>query len=285
MVADLPRLTSVPELRHQVAQWRQQGCRIALVPTMGALHEGHLSLVRRGLELADRVIISIFVNPMQFGPNEDFSAYPRQQAEDIAKLAQAGAHGVFLPSVTDMYPPGFVTSITVAKLSDGLCGEVRPGHFSGVATVVAKLLLQAAPDSALFGEKDYQQLQVIRRLVKDLDIPVVIEAVPTVREQDGLAMSSRNAYLTPQERGIAPALFSILSSSVVRLQAGEKVATVLDEAPILLLKAGFQSVDYLELRSADDLQPMTRLNQPGRLLAVARLGKARLLDNLPVMPG
>lgn len=276
-------LSSVADLRRQVALWRAQRHRIALVPTMGALHEGHLTLVRRGLELAGRVVVSIFVNPTQFGPNEDFGAYPRRHAKDSEMLGQAGAHGVFLPPVEAMYPPGFATTVTVARLSEGLCGAVRPGHFAGVATVVTKLLLQTGPDIALFGEKDYQQLQVIRRLVADLDIPVEVVGVPTVREPDGLAMSSRNAYLSEAERAIAAALPATLKAVVEGLTGGGAVADQLSWGREALLRAGFQSVDYLELRDADDLTPLDRLDRPARLLVAARLGAARLLDNIPVI--
>ncbi len=202
----LPICRTVPALRQTVANWRREGLRFALVPTMGALHAGHLALIARGLQLADRVVASVFINPTQFGPHEDFASYPRRESEDAALLAQAGAHALFAPTVDAMYPEGFSTAISVGGPSEGLCGTFRPGHFSGVATVVTKLLLQAGPDVALFGEKDYQQLQVIRRMVRDLDIPVLIEGVPTVREADGLALSSRNAYLTAEQRAIAPLL-------------------------------------------------------------------------------
>ena len=275
-------LSSVADLRRQVGLWRAEGHRIALVPTMGALHEGHLTLVRRGLEQAGRVVVSIFVNPTQFGPNEDFGAYPRRHAKDSELLGQAGAHGLFLPPVDAMYPPGFATTVTVSGVSEGLCGAVRPGHFAGVATVVSKLLLQAAPDIALFGEKDYQQLQVIRRLVADLDIPVAVVGVPTVRDPDGLAMSSRNAYLTAAERATAAALPATLQAVAKGLAEGGAVAELLAWGREALLRAGFQSVDYLELRDADDLTPMDRLDRPARLLVAARLGAARLLDNIAV---
>jgi len=280
----VPILRSVASLRLQVAQWRKAGLRVAFVPTMGALHDGHLSLVKAGLAEADRVVVSIFVNPTQFGPNEDFAAYPRTEEADVAKLEGAGAHAVFAPSVEEMYPAGAATTVHVAGVSDGLCGTFRPGHFDGVATVVSKLLNQAQPDVALFGEKDFQQLQVIRRLVKDLDIPVAVRGVPTLRETDGLAMSSRNAYLNPEERAIAPALHRTLSEAAARLQAGAEAEPVLKDGIAALLAAGFGSVDYLELRAAEDLLPLNRLDRPARLIAAARLGRARLIDNLPVNP-
>jgi pantoate--beta-alanine ligase len=276
----LPIFRSVPSVRTQTADWRAAGLRIALVPTMGALHDGHLSLVRMARTKADRVLTSIFVNPTQFGPTEDFAAYPRQEEADCAKLATAGADGLYAPTVAEIYPSGFATTVTVAGLSEGLCGDFRPGHFAGVATVVAKLLLQTAPDIALFGEKDFQQLQVIRRMAHDLDIPVAVEGVVTVREADGLAMSSRNAYLSPAERDIAPVLFRVLCDCSARLQQGKPAAEVLESGIAAILAAGFSSVDYLELRAADDLRPLDRLTRPARLLVAARLGKARLIDNI-----
>jgi len=277
-----PIFRSVAELRAQVAAWHGQGLKVALVPTMGALHQGHLTLIRRGLELADKVIASVFVNPTQFGPNEDFAAYPRQEAKDAAALEGAGAAGLFAPTVAEMYPDGFATTVTVAGVSEGLCGSFRPGHFAGVATVVSKLLLQAGPDVALFGEKDYQQLQVIKRMVRDLDIPVRIKGVPTVREADGLAMSSRNAYLSAEEREIAPAIHRTLSAMAEALRSGSDSAKQEDWGKQQLLAAGFSSVDYLEVRAAEGLAPMTRLDGPARILVAARLGKARLLDNIKV---
>ncbi len=276
-----PIFRTVSALRAQVAAWRADGLRVALVPTMGALHEGHLTLVRQGLRKADRVVASVFVNPTQFGPNEDFAAYPRREAEDAALLAGAGASGLYAPTVAEMYPDGFATSITVSGVSEGLCGTVRPGHFSGVATVVTKLLLQAGPDLALFGEKDYQQLQVIRRVVRDLDLPVAIEGVPTVREADGLALSSRNAYLTPEQRAIAPALHRVLSAVAERLAAGETAAALTAWGRAQLLAAGFDSIDYLEVRAAEGLAPLERRSEPARILVAARLGKTRLIDNIP----
>jgi len=280
----VPILRSVASLRVQVAQWRKAGHRVAFVPTMGALHDGHLSLVKAGLAEADRVLVSIFVNPTQFGPNEDFAAYPRTEEADVAKLEGAGAHAVYAPSVEEMYPAGAATTVHVAGVTDGLCGDFRPGHFDGVATVVTKLLNQAQPDVALFGEKDFQQLQVIRRLARDLDIPVAIRGVPTLREADGLAMSSRNAYLSPQERATAPVLHRTLTGAAALLQGGAEAAPILKDGIAAILAAGFGSVDYLELRAAEDLAPLARLDRPARLIVAARLGKARLIDNIPVNP-
>lgn len=274
---------TVAELRARVREWRSRGLRVGLVPTMGALHAGHISLVTAALAAADRVVATVFVNPTQFGPNEDFSAYPRQEANDAALLEAAGASLLYAPGVDQIYPAGFATTVSVSGVSEGLCGSVRPGHFQGVATIVAKLLLQALPDVAFFGEKDYQQLQVIRRLVRDLDIPVDVRGGTTVREADGLAMSSRNAYLTPAERTVAPALFRILSGLASRLSDGrEAAAPLLAAACAELLQAGFASVDYIELRDAETLAPLDRADRPARLLAAARLGKARLIDNVPV---
>ena len=278
----LPVLRSVPALRGQVARWRRESLRIAFVPTMGALHDGHLSLVARGLREADRVLVSIFVNPTQFGPNEDFAAYPRQEDADLAKLEGAGAHAVYAPSVEEMYPPGAATTVTVAGVTDGMDGVFRPGHFAGVATVVAKLLNQAQPDVALFGEKDYQQLQVIKRLTRDLDIPAAILGVATLREADGLAMSSRNAYLAPAERAVAPVLHRVMQEIAGHLRRGSEAMPLLKRGIEEIIEAGFASVDYLELRAADDLAPLDRLDRPARLLVAARLGRARLIDNIPV---
>ena len=278
----LPVLRSVASLREQVATWRRDGLRIAFVPTMGALHDGHLSLVAHGLETADRVLVSIFVNPTQFGPNEDFAAYPRTEEADLAKLRQAGAQAVYAPAVEEMYPPGASTTVTVAGITDSMDGVFRPGHFAGVATVVAKLLNQAQPDVALFGEKDFQQLQVIKRLTRDLDIPVAIRGVPTHREADGLAMSSRNAYLSPAERAIAPTLHRVLQEIAGKLRDGADASPLLKKGIEDITKAGFASVDYLDLRAVDDLAALDRLDRPARLLVAARLGRARLIDNIPV---
>lgn len=281
---ELDIVRSVAELRARVKYWRDQGLSVAFVPTMGALHEGHLTLVRAGLELADRVVASIFVNPTQFGPNEDLSRYPRQEAKDAQALEEAGCHLLFAPTVAEMYPQGFATTVTVAGVSEGLCGTVRPGHFAGVATVVTKLLLQCLPDFALFGEKDWQQLAVIRRLSRDLDIPVQVVGVPTVREADGLAMSSRNAYLSPPERQVAPALHRVLTQVAEGLKAGKGSEELCHRAAADLLAAGFVSVDYVEVRCADSLAPLAKLDRPARILAAARLGGARLIDNIGVAP-
>ncbi len=274
---------SVHDLRSAVQAWRRSGERIALVPTMGALHDGHLALIHLAARSSERVIVSIFVNPLQFGPNEDLSSYPRREAVDVAAATQAGAQLVFAPTVADMYAPGHATTVHVAGLTEGLCGASRPGHFDGVATVVAKLLLQALPDAAFFGEKDYQQLQVIRRMVRDLDIPVRIEGMPTLREPDGLAMSSRNAYLSADQRRIAPVLAATLGELAQRL-AGDAgaVAAAIAAAKARLRAAGFAAIDYLEVCDAQTLAPLARVERPARALAAVRLGGTRLIDNVPV---
>ncbi len=275
---------TVAELRAQVAAWKRAGERVAFVPTMGNLHRGHIHLVERAREQAPRTVASIFVNPTQFGPNEDFAGYPRTLAEDARQLEAAGLDVLFAPAVAEMYPRPLeeMTAVTVPELSGILCGASRPTHFRGVATVVGKLFNMVQPDAALFGEKDWQQLMVIRRLVEDLNFPVEIIGVPTVRETDGLAMSSRNRYLTPQERAIAPALYATLSASAQRLRAGERdYQRLADEAKTALAAAGFRP-DYFEIRRAGDLKPPSGEDTHLRILAAAWLGKARLIDNLAV---
>jgi pantoate--beta-alanine ligase len=275
---------TVAALRDAVRGWRARQEMVALVPTMGALHRGHLALVEAARRHCDRVVASLFVNPKQFGPREDFAAYPRDEAADFAKLREGGVDLVFAPTVEEMYPAGFVTTIRIAELGEELEDAQRPGHFDGVATVVSKLLLQCLPDVALFGEKDYQQLLVVRRMARDLDIPVRIEGVPTVREPDGLALSSRNVYLSPEERRVAPLLYRALTDAAASLIAASgNVAAALANGLEVLRQAGF-APDYLELRDAADLSPMTRLDRPGRLLTAARLGRTRLIDNIPVEP-
>ncbi|WP_018262200.1 pantoate--beta-alanine ligase [Methylobacterium sp. WSM2598] len=280
--AAVARLADVPALRAQVRAWREAGEAVALVPTMGALHEGHLALVRQGRETCRRVVVSIFVNPTQFGPSEDFSRYPRDPERDLALLAGAGADAAYLPDVATMYPPCFSTTVSVAGLTEVLCGPLRPGHFAGVATVVTKLLLQALPDRALFGEKDYQQLQVIRRFVRDLDLPVTIEGVPTVREPDGLALSSRNLYLTAAEREVAPRLHAVLRDVAEAVRGGGATGPALAEGSVALAAAGFAPVQYLSVNDADSLAPLERVDGPARVLAAAYLGRTRLIDNVPV---
>lgn len=280
----LPIVRTVAELRARVAAWKAGGERVGFVPTMGALHEGHLSLVRLARTRAQRVVASVFVNPTQFAPNEDFDAYPRDEARDAALLESAGCDLLFAPTVAEMYPEGFATTVTVAGVSEPLDGQARPGHFTGVATVVTKLLNQAQADVAVFGEKDYQQLQVIRRLVRDLDMPVEIVGGPTARADDGLALSSRNAYLAAEERPVAARLNQVMREAIAALNAGEAVAAVEARAAEALAAAGFGRIDYVEVRDAGDLSRLGPgpVDRPARLLAAAVLGRTRLIDNMAV---
>lgn len=277
---------TISELLASARGWRAVRHRIGLVPTMGGLHDGHLALVRRALAASDRVIVSIFVNPRQFGSTDDLARYPRPEDEDRRKLADAGAHLLFLPPVAEMYPAGFATTVSVAgPLTEVLDAVHRPGHFQGVATVVAKLLLQAQPDVAFFGEKDFQQLLVVRRMVRDLDIPVRIEAVPTVRDADGLALSSRNFNLSPQERRIAAAFPAALFAAADRIGHGGHVEAACSAARRDLLGAGFDTVDYVELADAETLSPVRRVGAAAsRLFGAAWVGRTRLIDNVPVPP-
>jgi len=272
----------VAGLRASVAGWRRDGASVGLVPTMGALHDGHCALIAASRAAGHRTIVTLFVNPTQFGPHEDFAAYPRDEAADLAIIADAGAAVLFAPPVEVVYPPGFSTTVTVGPLGEPLEGEFRPGHFAGVATVVTKLLLMALPDAAYFGEKDYQQLQVIRRLARDLDIPVAIVGVPTVREADGLALSSRNRYLSPADRAVAAALPRVMRETVATLAGGTLATPVLAAGRQALLAAGFASVDYLALVDPATLQPLDRVAGPARLLAAAHAGRTRLIDNWPI---
>jgi pantoate--beta-alanine ligase len=277
-------LHSRAELRAMVDAWHRDGLQIGVVPTMGALHEGHLALVRRALAETDRVIVTIFVNPKQFNNASDLSTYPRTLEADTAKLTPLGTHVVYAPGVEDIYPAGFATNVSVSGVSEGLCGAHRPGHFDGVATVVAKLLLQTGADKAYFGEKDFQQLQVVRRLVADLDIPVDIIPCPTVREADGLAMSSRNVRLSAEDRAVAPRLAAILTRTAEALAGGAAAAPLLAAATADILAAGFSEVEYLELRAEDGLSPLEQTDRPARLLVAAWLGGVRLIDNIAVAP-
>ena len=279
-------VTSLDPLRSALEALRRDGT-LALVPTMGALHEGHLALVRAARDRARHVIVSIFVNPRQFGVNEDLSRYPRQLERDSALLAAEGVSLLWAPSVEAMYPTGYGTEISVAGVSEGLCGAARPGHFDGVATVVAKLFNQVRPDTALFGEKDWQQLAVIRRMARDLDLVApaadAIIGVATVREADGLALSSRNAYLSPEQRAQAAALPREMDRAIAALRSGADQAGVLAGLVGGLIAAGFASVDYAELREAESLAPATPLAAvPTRLFVAARIGGTRLIDNKPV---
>lgn len=282
MPKDPAILRTVADLRTQVAAWRGRGETVALVPTMGALHEGHLSLMRLARTQADRVVASIFVNPAQFGPGEDYERYPRTETEDIAKLASADVDAAFAPNAREMYPEGFATRVHVERLGDVLCGAHRPGHFDGMALVVVKLLTSALPDVAIFGEKDYQQLQIIRRFAADLNIPVRIVGGAIEREADGLALSSRNRYLSPGQRRIAVALPAALKAVRDAVEAGGDPVAAAARAREDILKAGFDSVDYVEVRDPATLEPVTEPGKPARVFGAARLGTTRLIDNWAV---
>lgn len=283
----LPRVAAtVAELRAVVAEWRAGGAgRVGVVPTMGYLHAGHMALAAAARARCARAVATIFVNPAQFGPAEDLATYPRDLDGDLAKLGAAGVDAAFVPEAAEMYPAGFATTVSVAGLSAGLCGAARPGHFDGVATVVAKLLLQCGADEAFFGEKDYQQLKVVERLARDLDIPAAIVPVATVREADGLAVSSRNVRLSPAQRAAAPALFRALEAAARTFARGAPAAEAEAAGRARLAGAGFDRVDYLECRDAATLAPVDRLEAPARVLGAARLGAVRLIDNVPVAPG
>jgi pantoate--beta-alanine ligase len=279
MGSAIPVIRTLAPLREQIRRWRREGATVALVPTMGALHEGHIDLVTLARARCTRVVASIFVNPAQFGPREDFSRYPRDEAGDLAKLRHAGCDAVWSPDATLMYPPGFATRITPAGVAEGLESDFRPHFFGGVATVCCKLFTQVLPDIAVFGEKDYQQLLVVRQMVRDLDLQLQIVAAPTRREADGLAMSSRNAYLSPQERAVAPILHQVLQTVA---RSGGRDAKVIAEGKKTLEAAGFR-VDYLDVRDAETLTPVeSGATRPLRALAAAWLGKTRLIDNIAV---
>lgn len=270
------------DVRERVGRWRRAGQVVGLVPTMGALHEGHAALVRRARSACDRVVVSLFVNPTQFGPNEDFDRYPRQEESDRALLERIGADLLFAPSVQEIYPPEDATRVVVGSVAEPMEGEHRPGFFAGVATVCTRLFALVAPDRAFFGEKDWQQLLVVRRLVEDLGFALTIEAVPTVREPDGLALSSRNAYLSPGERAVAPLLYRCLVEAAEALAAGEAFAPVRERAVQRLRRAGFANPDYLDLRDELTLAPLESARPGARLFIAARLGATRLIDNLAV---
>ena len=271
----------VASLRARLADWRRAGETIGLVPTMGALHAGHISLVNEAKKHARRIVLSIFVNPTQFAPSEDFSAYPRTLEADVAKFASAGGDLVFAPAQAQIYPPGFATMLSMSgPATAGLEDRFRPTHFSGVATIVAKLFNQCRPDAAIFGEKDYQQLKVVERMARDLDFETAIIGAPTVREQDGLALSSRNVYLSAKERAAAPALYAALRQCAIEIDEGGAIETALETARKTVAAAGF-AIDYIEARHAETLAPLAaREAGPVRLLAAATLGKTRLIDNI-----
>ncbi len=276
---DLPIARTIADLRQTVSGWRRQGFTVGFVPTMGALHDGHLTLVREAGQRADRVVASVFVNPTQFAAHEDLGAYPRQQARDAELLVGAGCALMYAPSVEEMYPADATTTVSVGAPAEGLEGAFRPQMFGGVALVVAKLLNQVQPDVALFGEKDFQQLIVIRRMVRDLDIPVEIVGLPTIRDGHGLALSSRNAYLSPDELEVARRLNGVLAQAGVRAAGGAPLPAIEDEAREDLLRAGFSHVDYVAVRRADDL---AAFEGPARILAAAWIGRTRLIDNMAV---
>ncbi|HQS08053.1 MAG: pantoate--beta-alanine ligase [Rhizobiales bacterium 24-66-13] len=272
---------TVDALRAQVAAWRAAGEKVALVPTMGALHEGHIALVRQAKTLARRIVVSIFVNPTQFAPNEDFSRYPRTFDNDLALLAAEGVDVVYAPSAADMYPQGFATHFAMGGPALGLETDFRTHFFAGVAIVVSKLLIRTGPDYAMFGEKDYQQLKVVTRLAADLDLPVEIVPGATVREHDGLALSSRNRYLSPEERAIAPVIQQALKDAAAAIRAGTPADTASAAAADRIAAAGLK-VDYVAARHAESLAPLAGPGEPIRLLAAAWLGKTRLIDNIGV---
>jgi pantoate--beta-alanine ligase len=275
-------IRSAAALRDRVAAWKRSGMLVGVVPTMGALHDGHLSLARAARAQSDRVIVTIFVNPMQFNNPEDLKKYPRDEAHDLALLAADDVDVLFAPGPEEVYPEGFATRVTVSGVSEPMEGAFRPGHFDGVATVVAKLFGMTQAGRAFFGEKDWQQVQVVRRLVRDLNIPIRIIPCPTIREADGLAMSSRNVRLAPEERTVAPALHEAMQAAAAAIRGGGAVKAALAEARKAVIAAGFGGVEYLDLRDAETLELARTLDRPARLLAAATLGAVRLIDNIDV---
>ncbi len=279
-------IRTIKELREAVTSWRKEGQTIGLIPTMGALHHGHLSLVKEIKQHTSRTIASIFVNKKQFGPNEDFDLYPRTEEEDIKKLQSAGCDLLYAPSMDEIYPTDFSSTVSVAKLTEGLCAADREHFFDGITTVVTKLLLQALPDAAIFGEKDYQQLAVIKHLVKDLDIPTKIIGAKLIRDKDGLASSSRNRYLSTGERVTAIKLHKILNKIVQKCEEEDSpdLDQILINAKQELLSEGFDDVKYLEIRDAETLETITKIDHPARVITAAVVGKTRLLDNMAIIP-
>jgi pantoate--beta-alanine ligase len=275
-------IRTLVELRSKVAGWKAAGESVAVVPTMGALHQGHLSLVRAAKEACDRVIVTIFINPKQFNNPDDYKNYPRTEEEDARKLIALKADIVYVPDGDQMYPNGFATTVSVEGITQGLCGAHRAGHFDGVATIVTKLFTQTQADKAFFGEKDYQQLQVVTRLARDLDLPIEVIGCPTIREEDGLAMSSRNLLLSDRARTWAPELHRAMEEMSEGLLAGGDLETLRAAAVSRVERAGFTQVEYLDLRSADQLELMTTPDRPARLLAAAWLAGVRLIDNIAV---
>lgn len=277
-----PIIRSLGELRAQTGDWRKTGQTIGVVPTMGALHQGHLSLARAAREQCDRVIVTIFVNPKQFNDPDDLKNYPRTEQEDARKLESIGVDLIYVPDPDQIYPDGFATTVSVSGLTDMLCGEARPGHFDGVATVVSKLFLQTSADFAFFGEKDYQQLQIVRRMAADLNIPIDVIGCPTIREEDGLAMSSRNLLLSDRSRVYAPVLAEVMQDMQEKLRKGIAMDEILPEAQARIMAAGFNKIDYLELRDGTDLSRLVNAKPDARLFAAAWLAGVRLIDNIAV---
>ena len=280
MIAPIER--SLAGLRQQTALWRKADETIGVVPTMGALHQGHLSLARAAREKCDRVIVTIFVNPKQFNDPDDLKNYPRTENDDARKLESIGVDLIYVPEPDQIYPDGFATTVSVSGLTDMLCGESRPGHFNGVATVVSKLFTQSSADFAFFGEKDYQQLQIVRRMACDLDIPIEVVGCPTIREEDGLAMSSRNLLLSDRARVFAPILAEVMEDMCEKLRDGATMTAILPEAKARIMTAGFNDVDYLELRDGGDLSLLDEARPEARLFAAAWLAGVRLIDNMAV---
>jgi len=284
MSTRLPVIRFTNQLRQVVQQWRRRGHKVALVPTMGGLHEGHLALVRLAKEQAGKVVVSVFVNPTQFAPHEDYDNYPRNEERDWHKLLSVQADAMYAPDVHEIYPQDFATRVEVAGLTQTLEGISRPHFFSGVTTVVAKLFMQCLPDIAIFGEKDYQQLLVVKQLVRDLNFPITIVGAPVMREADGLAMSSRNVYLDANERAAAPQLHAVLADMAADLSAGRAIEDTMQQGWARLENAGFR-IDYLEVRDSETLIPFeASIESPARLLAAAFLGRVRLIDNVAVEP-
>ena len=273
---------TIADLRQRISSWRVEGQTVSLVPTMGALHDGHLSLIKIAQEKCDRVVASIFVNPKQFLPNEDFEKYPRNEDSDIEKLVELGTDLLFSPNASEMYRADASTAVVISQLTDCLCATSRPGFFDGVGTVVTKLLIQTLPDIAIFGEKDYQQLLIIKRLARDLDIPTKIIGAHTIREFDGLAVSSRNVYLSPTHRETAPSIFKVLKTPAKAIALGDDASLATQKAHDDLVLAGFSKIEYFEARHSETLEPIKDTRNPGRLFAAVWLGSTRLIDNLEI---
>ena len=273
---------TIADLRQRISSWRVEGQTVSLVPTMGALHDGHLSLIKIAQEKCDKVVASIFVNPKQFLPNEDFEKYPRNEDSDIEKLVELGTDLLFSPNASEMYRADASTAVVISQLTDCLCATSRPGFFDGVGTVVTKLLIQTLPDIAIFGEKDYQQLLIIKRLARDLDIPTKIIGAPTIREIDGLAVSSRNVYLSPTHRETAPSIFKVLKTTATAIALGDDASLAAKKAHDDLVLAGFSKIEYFEARHSETLEPIKDTRNPGRLFAAVWLGSTRLIDNLEI---